>query len=217
MWRPSGVQPVQPPIKRRPPGRPKKKRTREAGEAAGRRASISKQCRTCGKIGHNKRSCKGEIGGNSSSPSTTNRTSVANKVTFYHICQVNESFYILHVNKCGFPICRPADAKTIPTSISQQDKLKLNQVQPPHLHHLSHLYHPSPPCTPSLLVHQLSHGETLLVHCHHSSPAFTPSVLVHFLSHGQAFLGHVQHTKPACTSHLAQVHHTGPTCTSHLA
>ena len=46
MWRPSGVQPVQPPIKRRPPGRPRKKRT--TGELAGRRAGISKQCRSCG-------------------------------------------------------------------------------------------------------------------------------------------------------------------------
>ena len=71
MWRPSGVQPVQPPIKRRPPSRPKKKRTREAGEPAGRRAGISKQCRSCGQIGHNKRSCKGQIGGNSFIPSTT--------------------------------------------------------------------------------------------------------------------------------------------------
>ena len=42
MWRPSGVQPVQPPIKRIPPGKPKKKRTREASEPAGRRAGISK-------------------------------------------------------------------------------------------------------------------------------------------------------------------------------
>ena len=32
MWRPSGVQPVQPPIEKRPLGRPKKKMTREAGE-----------------------------------------------------------------------------------------------------------------------------------------------------------------------------------------
>ena len=58
MWRPSGVQPIQPPIKRRPPSRPKKKRIREASEPAGRRVGISKQCRTCGKIGHNKRSCR---------------------------------------------------------------------------------------------------------------------------------------------------------------
>ena len=115
------------------------------------------------------------------------------------------SFYILHVNKCGFLVCRPANAETIPTSISQQDKLKLNQAQPPHLHHLSHLYHPSSPCTPSLLVHHLSH-------CHHSSPACTLSLLVHFLSLGQALPSHVQYTKLACTSHPAQVHHTSIAC-----
>ena len=63
MWRPSGVQPVQPPIKRRPLGKPKKERTREVGELAGRRADTSRQCKTCGKIGHNKRSCKGKIRG----------------------------------------------------------------------------------------------------------------------------------------------------------
>ena len=121
-----------------------------------------------------------------------------------------DNFYILHVNKCGFIVCRPADAETIPTSISQQDKLKFNQAQPPHLHHLSHLYHPSPPCTPSLLVHHLSHF-------HHSNPACTHSLLMHFLSHGQAFPSHVQHTKLACTSYSAQVHvhHTRLACTSH--
>ena len=48
MWRPSGIQPVQSLIKRKPPGRPKKKRTKEAGEPAGRRVGISKQCRSCG-------------------------------------------------------------------------------------------------------------------------------------------------------------------------
>ena len=37
-----------------------------------------------------------------------------------------DSFYILHVNKCGFIVCRPANVETIPTSISQQDKLKLS-------------------------------------------------------------------------------------------
>ncbi|XP_050277691.1 uncharacterized protein LOC126719148 [Quercus robur] len=46
MWRPSGVTPVQPPIKRRPPGRPKKKRAREPNKPT-RRAGISKQCKTC--------------------------------------------------------------------------------------------------------------------------------------------------------------------------
>ena len=106
-----------------------------------------------------------------------------------------ESLYILHVNKYGFLICRPVDVETIPTSISQQDKLKLNQAQPPYLHHLSHLYHSSPSCTPSLLVHFLSHS-------YHSRPACT--------SHP----AQVHHTRPACTSHPPQVHHTSIACTS---
>ena len=51
---------VQPPIKRRPPRKPKKKRTREPNEPISRRVDIFKQCKACGKLGHNKRSCKGE-------------------------------------------------------------------------------------------------------------------------------------------------------------
>nr|POF09274.1 hypothetical protein CFP56_18142 [Quercus suber] len=70
MWRPSGLPPVQPPIKRRPPGRPKKKRALEPDEPRSHRKNrglgISKQRKNCGKLGHNKRSCKGEVGGNSS-------------------------------------------------------------------------------------------------------------------------------------------------------
>ena len=80
MWRPNGVTSVQPPIKRRPLGRPKKKRVREPNEPTSKRASISKQCKACGKLEHNRGSCKGEIGGNSSLPSTTNRISTYNKV-----------------------------------------------------------------------------------------------------------------------------------------
>ena len=62
---------MQPPIKRRPPSRPKKKRAREPnkprrGHSKG--LGIAKRCKSCGKIGHNKRSCKGEVGGNSSLP-----------------------------------------------------------------------------------------------------------------------------------------------------
>ena len=105
------------------------------------------------------------------------------------------SFYILHVNKCGFLVCRPVDAETILTGISQQDKLKLNQAQPPHLHHLSHLYHSSPACIPSLLVHFLNHS-------HHSRPACT--------SHP----AQVHHTKPACTTLPHLFHHPSPACTA---
>ena len=74
MWRPSDVTPIQPLIKKIPPGRPKKKRAREPYElTSGKRAGISKQCKTCGKLGHNKRTCKVEIGENSSLPSTTKK------------------------------------------------------------------------------------------------------------------------------------------------
>ena len=58
---------VQPPIKRRPLGRPKKKRVKEPNEPTSKRVGIFKQCKDCGKLGHN-RSCKGEIGGNFSLP-----------------------------------------------------------------------------------------------------------------------------------------------------
>nr|POE60375.1 hypothetical protein CFP56_33299 [Quercus suber] len=79
MWRPSGLPPVQPPIKRRPPGRPKKKRALEPDEPRSHRKNrglgISKQCKSCGKLGHNKRSCKGEVGGNSSLPGSASQAS----------------------------------------------------------------------------------------------------------------------------------------------
>ena len=88
MWRPSGVTPVQPSIKRRPPGRPKKKRAKEPNESTSRRAGISKQCKACGKLGHNRRSYKGEIGGKSSLLGTTNRTSTSNKVIYGHVCEI---------------------------------------------------------------------------------------------------------------------------------
>ena len=79
---------VQPFIKRRPPGRPKKKRVREPNKLTSRRAGISKQCKACGKLGHNRRSCKGKIGGNFSLPGTTNRTNTSNKVIYGHVCEI---------------------------------------------------------------------------------------------------------------------------------
>ena len=88
MWRPSGVTPVQPLIKRRPLGRPKKKRVREPNELTSRRAGISTQCKACGKLWHNRRSCKGKIGGNSSLPGTTNKTNTSNKVIYGHVCEI---------------------------------------------------------------------------------------------------------------------------------
>ncbi|KAK9997510.1 hypothetical protein SO802_022196 [Lithocarpus litseifolius] len=63
MWTPSGLPPVQPSIKRRPLGRPKKKRAQELDEPRNHRKNrelgISKQCKACGKFGHSRRSCKG--------------------------------------------------------------------------------------------------------------------------------------------------------------
>ena len=79
MWRPNGLPPVQPPIKRRPPNRPKKKRPLESDEPRSHRKNkgvgILKQCKACGKLGHNRRSYKGEIGGNSSLPGSASQVS----------------------------------------------------------------------------------------------------------------------------------------------
>ena len=77
MWQSTGLPFVQPPIKRRPPGRPKKSRVKEPDEPTRhtklRRVGVSKKCKACGRLGHNKRSCKGEVGGNSSLPGATKR------------------------------------------------------------------------------------------------------------------------------------------------
>ena len=73
MWTPIGLSPMQPPIKRRPLGRPKKKRAKEPTELSkghSKGLGIVKRCKSYEKIGHNKRSCKGEVGGNSSLPTT---------------------------------------------------------------------------------------------------------------------------------------------------
>nr|POE53068.1 hypothetical protein CFP56_06921 [Quercus suber] len=75
MWTPTSLPPVQPPIKKRPPGRPKKKRVLEPNEPRrghSKGLGIAKRCKTCGKIGYNKRSCKGEVGGISSLPGAQN-------------------------------------------------------------------------------------------------------------------------------------------------
>ncbi len=75
MWAKTGLPPVKPPHLRRPPGRPKKNRVREpdepkAGTKLGRTGTV-KKCKKCGKLGYNKRSCKGEVGGNSKLPQAT--------------------------------------------------------------------------------------------------------------------------------------------------
>ena len=88
MWRPSGVTPVQSPIKRRPPGKPKKKRVKEPNEPTSRKDGISKQCKAYGKVRHNRSCCKGEIEGNSSLLGTTNKTNTSNKVIYGHVCEI---------------------------------------------------------------------------------------------------------------------------------
>ena len=79
---------VQPSIKRRPPGRPKKKRVRGPNELTSRKAGISTQCKACDKLWHNRRSCKGKIGGNFSLPGTTNKTNTSNKVIYGYVCEI---------------------------------------------------------------------------------------------------------------------------------
>ena len=76
MWTPTCLPPVQPAIKRRPLGRPKKKRVLKPnkprrGHSKG--MGIAKRCKSCGKIAHNKRSCKGEDEGISSLPGAQNQ------------------------------------------------------------------------------------------------------------------------------------------------
>ena len=65
----SGVDPVEPSLLRRMPGRPKKNRRREPGEpAAGEKNARSKstvRCNFCHRLGHNKRTCpRSTIGSN---------------------------------------------------------------------------------------------------------------------------------------------------------
>ncbi|XVF82631.1 hypothetical protein PTKIN_Ptkin16aG0064700 [Pterospermum kingtungense] len=68
------MEPILPPELRRPPGRPHKNRRKEADKVFAaanpnkiRRALSKINCQKCGKPGHNKRTCKGEVGGNKKS------------------------------------------------------------------------------------------------------------------------------------------------------
>ncbi|KAH7663359.1 Retroviral ribonuclease H protein [Dioscorea alata] len=64
------MEPILPPLLRRPPGRPHKSRRKEEDEVNASRSKITKSgvqmtCRKCGKTGHNVRTCKGKVGANS--------------------------------------------------------------------------------------------------------------------------------------------------------
>ncbi|KAK8672724.1 hypothetical protein V6N13_111088 [Hibiscus sabdariffa] len=60
-WKDSGMGPIDPPLKRKLPGRPKHKRRKEEGEVKGktklRKLGAKINCRYCGRIGHNIRTC----------------------------------------------------------------------------------------------------------------------------------------------------------------
>ena len=77
MWQSTRLPFVQPLIKHRPPDRPKKSRVKEHDEPTRhtklRRVGVPKKCKACGRLGHNKRSCKGKVGGNSSLLGATKR------------------------------------------------------------------------------------------------------------------------------------------------
>ncbi|KAE8655020.1 hypothetical protein F3Y22_tig00117034pilonHSYRG00493 [Hibiscus syriacus] len=71
-WTPvTEMEPILPPELRRPPRRPTKKRRKEADEGNKNEPKLSKKgsmgnCSKCGKPGQNKRTCRGEVGGNRS-------------------------------------------------------------------------------------------------------------------------------------------------------
>ncbi|KAK8696362.1 hypothetical protein V6N13_001498 [Hibiscus sabdariffa] len=70
------MEPILPPIFRRPPGRPHKKRKREADEAPPMTGKVSKRgmrifCKKCGGSEHNIRTCKGKVGANPKRPGQT--------------------------------------------------------------------------------------------------------------------------------------------------
>ena len=146
MWRPSGVTPVQPPIKKKPLDRPKKKRAREPNEPTSRRVGISKQCKTCGKLGHNRRSYKGEIGGNSSLPGTTNRTSTSNKVIYGHIW--NTCFPIFNINVYEFIVCKPACIASAPLQVHHLNSACIAHplhFRPAEVHSSTHIHSSTAP------------------------------------------------------------------------
>ncbi|KAG8481110.1 hypothetical protein CXB51_025850 [Gossypium anomalum] len=72
----SNMLPILPPPLRRPPGKPTKVRRKEPNEPQtterlSKRGVVEIRCSKCKKVGHNKRSCKGEVGQNI--PATLNQ------------------------------------------------------------------------------------------------------------------------------------------------
>ncbi|KAK8596463.1 hypothetical protein V6N12_064951 [Hibiscus sabdariffa] len=74
------MEPILPPLFRRPPGRPHKERKGENDEPAPQPGKVSRRgvkiyCKKCGGSGHNIRTCKGRVGGNIRGPRQTSTSS----------------------------------------------------------------------------------------------------------------------------------------------
>ena len=110
IWSPTGLPPMQPPIKRRLLGKPKNKRALEPNEPMrghSKGLGFAKRCKSCGKIGHNKRSCNSEVGGNSSLPGAQNqRRYRPNKVKPIHLVSAYSEIQGIDANLVVFAIYR---------------------------------------------------------------------------------------------------------------
>ena len=73
-WEDTGFEPVGPPHKQRPPSRPKKRRKRDVDEQRPQSSKLSRnlvmKCQYCKEVVHNKRTCKGKVGGNQKQPTS---------------------------------------------------------------------------------------------------------------------------------------------------
>lgn len=95
LWEETGYPPILPPPLRRPTGRPRKQRRKEPDEpkkgAKLRRSGTTVVCKKCGRTGHNKRTCKGVVGGNKFLPGESSSQAKKRQVTF-----------IVFYNSCGW-------------------------------------------------------------------------------------------------------------------
>ncbi|KAL4333847.1 hypothetical protein GQ457_07G010930 [Hibiscus cannabinus] len=101
--------PILPPVIRRPVGRPQKNRRKEADEILtatermSKRGVVQMTCRKCGNIGHNRRSCKGPVGGNTHLPSNVNARVPKRKTTKVATSSVPQSTSTANVSTAHVP------------------------------------------------------------------------------------------------------------------